>query len=52
MPQFILIFHWQDDYFPVTGEQAKWSILVLKIADVTKVNDWFQVYCVPFHILH
>lgn len=52
MSQFILIFHWQDDDFSIAGEQAKWSILVLKIADVSKVNDRFQVYCVPFHILH
>lgn len=52
MSQFILIFHWQDDDFPIAGKQAKWSILVLNIADVSKAHDWFQVYCVPFHILH
>lgn len=30
MSQFILIFDWQDDDFSIAGEQAKWSILVLK----------------------
>jgi hypothetical protein len=34
MSQFILIFHWQDNDFSVPGEQAKWTILVLKIEDV------------------
>lgn len=36
MSQFILIFYWQHDDFSIAGQQTKWSILVLKIADVNK----------------
>jgi hypothetical protein len=38
MSQFILIFHWQDNDFSIAGEQAKWTILVLKIEHVNRAG--------------